>query len=107
MDEELRNKRLLRATEAFELLAISSRTLRRLPLPVVKIGRAIRYRLTDIERLITSNTQYVHPPASLVERRKWFNQVAGIDRPRTRLGKDGRPRLGGSAGREISRKNSA
>ena len=45
---------LLRRREAAEALALSERTVQSIPvdlLPVVRIGRAVRYRAVDLERL--------------------------------------------------------
>jgi hypothetical protein len=48
--------------QAAEILGVTAGTLsvwrctRRYPLPYVKIGRAVRYRMADIERFIESRT---------------------------------------------------
>jgi predicted DNA-binding transcriptional regulator AlpA len=54
--------RLLSEKETAELLHVSPGTLsvvrctRRWPLPYVKVGRAVRYRLSDIEAFMQSRT---------------------------------------------------
>jgi hypothetical protein len=48
--------------EAAEILGVTPGTLsvwrctRRYPLPYVKVGRAVRYRVADLERFIESRT---------------------------------------------------
>lgn len=56
-------ERLLTREEAAAILGVKAQTLavwhsyRRYPLPVVKVGRAVRYRLADIERFIESRIE--------------------------------------------------
>ena len=48
------NRSLLTRREAAESMSLSERTISAIPqdlLPVVRIGRAVRYRVVDIERL--------------------------------------------------------
>jgi len=55
---------------AAEFLAVSPGTLRvwrctgRVPLPFVKVGRAVRYRMRDLERFVESRTVGVAVPAN-------------------------------------------
>jgi excisionase family DNA binding protein len=55
-------KKLLTRVEAAEYLSVKPQTLAlwhstgRYALPVVKVGRAVRYRLEDLERFIASRT---------------------------------------------------
>jgi len=55
-------KKLLSRKEAAECLGVKPQTLAawhvtgRYGLPVVKVGRAVRYRLADLERWIASRT---------------------------------------------------
>lgn len=52
------NDRLLKTAEAAQLLGLSIKTMRFYsatgggPLPVVRLGRAVRYRMSDVEFLI-------------------------------------------------------
>lgn len=52
--------KLLKTQEAAEILGLSQKTLRFYsstgggPLPVVRLGRAVRYRLSDINSLIAA-----------------------------------------------------
>lgn len=40
--------------ELAKLLKVSKDTLRRLPIPYVRVGRGIRYRWSDVERFLAS-----------------------------------------------------
>lgn len=57
--------KLLKPKEVAEILGISVETLnvwrctKRYPLPYVKSGRLIRYRIPDVEAFIESRTQHV------------------------------------------------
>ncbi len=57
------NKRLLTREEAAEYLATTAGTLavgacrKTLPIPVVKMGRAVRYDIEDINRYIEEHKQ--------------------------------------------------
>lgn len=54
--------KLLKTQEAAEILGLSQKTLRFYsstgggPLPVVRLGRAVRYRMSDINSLIAGKT---------------------------------------------------
>ena len=52
---------LLRAGEAAELLAISTRTLSRMTkegdIPVIRLRKSVRYRREDVKRLIDEHTE--------------------------------------------------
>ena len=62
MSLAIANCPLVDEKRAGELLGVSPKTLsvwrctRRYPLPYVKIGKAVRYRLSDIEKFIRSRT---------------------------------------------------
>jgi excisionase family DNA binding protein len=49
---------LLTPEEAANLLKVSERTLRRLKLPRVKLGKQYRYRPVDVEGFINLNLEY-------------------------------------------------
>lgn len=53
--------RLLKASEAAELLSVSVRSVWSLrscgDLPAIQIGRATRFRLTDVERIIRNGAR--------------------------------------------------
>jgi predicted DNA-binding transcriptional regulator AlpA len=57
--------KLLKTQETAELLGLSQKTLRFYsstgggPLPVVRLGRAVRYRLSDINNLMAGNASPV------------------------------------------------
>jgi excisionase family DNA binding protein len=57
-----RQSDLLSREEAAEYLGVSPKTLatwactKRYPLPVVKLGRAVKYRVADLEKFIESRT---------------------------------------------------
>ena len=57
-----RQSDLLSREEAAEYLGVSPKTLatwhcrKRYPLPVVKLGRAVKYRVSDLEKFIESRT---------------------------------------------------
>lgn len=59
--EENKNK-LLKRKEAAEFLGIAEQTLavwsckKKYDLPIIKIGRSVRYRLSDIEEFLERNT---------------------------------------------------
>lgn len=56
------NNKLLKRNEAAQFLGISEQTLatwfckKKYDLPVIKIGGAVRYRLSDLEEFIERNT---------------------------------------------------
>ena len=58
----METKKLLSRKEAAEHLGVKTQTLAawhvtgRYGLPVVKVGRSVRYRLADLERWLTSRT---------------------------------------------------
>lgn len=60
-EQHTETDRLLRPHEAADLLGISLRMLWRLratdKLPVVKIGRSTRFRLSDLQRLVAEGVQ--------------------------------------------------
>lgn len=57
-----RQSDLLSREEAAEYLGVSPKTLatwactKRYPLPVVKLGRAVKYRVADLEKFIEART---------------------------------------------------
>lgn len=57
-----RQSDLLSREEAAEYLGVSPKTLatwactKRYPLPLVKLGRAVKYRVADLEKFIESRT---------------------------------------------------
>ncbi|MDP1646072.1 MAG: helix-turn-helix domain-containing protein [Thiobacillus sp.] len=57
-----RQSDLMSRDEAAQYLGVSSKTLatwactKRYPLPVVKLGRAVKYRVADLEKFIASRT---------------------------------------------------
>jgi excisionase family DNA binding protein len=56
-------KKLLTRTEAAQYLGVSDQTLadwactKRYPLPVVKVGRLVRYRVSDLESFLDIRTK--------------------------------------------------
>jgi excisionase family DNA binding protein len=57
-----RQSDLMSRAEAAQYLGVSPKTLatwactKRYPLPVVKLGRAVKYRVADLEKFIASRT---------------------------------------------------
>jgi hypothetical protein len=60
------------------ILKISPRMLYKLPLPFVKFGRAVRWRLSDIESRIRSNTVHraVPPDLRTKQGRAWIDETS-------------------------------
>lgn len=62
MNTQRRQSDLLSREEAAEYLGVSAKTLatwhcrKRYALPVVKLGRAVKYRVSDLEKFIESRT---------------------------------------------------
>ena len=60
--------RLLTAEQTAEMLGIAPQTLSvwrstaRYPLPYVRVGRCVRYRLADVERYIAAQTVHCGAP---------------------------------------------
>lgn len=48
---------LMTRKEAARYLAVSERTMRRLPLRTVKVGASVRYIVTDLDTYINLNSQ--------------------------------------------------
>ncbi len=61
-NKNISTNQLLTRIEAGEYLGVSPKTLaiwactKRYPLPMVKIGRLVKYRLEDLDNFITNNT---------------------------------------------------
>lgn len=64
-----RKSDLMSREEAAEYLGVSPKTLatwattKRYPLPLVKVGRSVRYRVADLEAFIQSRTVNTGAPA--------------------------------------------
>ena len=54
----LADDRLVGVSEASKLLDISPQTIRRIGLPVVKVGRRVLYRTRDLHNYIKKHTYY-------------------------------------------------
>ena len=54
----LADDRLVGMSEASKLLDISPQTLRRIGLPVVKVGRRVLYRIRDLHTYINKHTYH-------------------------------------------------
>ena len=54
----LADDRLVGVSEASKLLDISPQTIRRIGLPVVKVGRRVLYRTTDLHAYIKKHTYH-------------------------------------------------
>ncbi len=63
MSTEINTARLLTRSEAAEFLGVKEQTLAlwhstgRYSIPVVKVGRSVRYRMSDLERWIEERTE--------------------------------------------------
>lgn len=56
MRPELPASNLLTPSEAGQLLRLDTRTLKNLQLPVVRLGRQLRYDRGDIQKMIAAQT---------------------------------------------------
>lgn len=75
MPDDIYNKRLLNEREAAAFLGTSAGTLNNLrarnkrdgsgpAIPYVKVGKSVRYRLSDLEMFIEANTHGAEPRAA-------------------------------------------
>jgi excisionase family DNA binding protein len=62
-----RSSQLINVNEAAQVLAVSPSTLYgwvwQRKIPFVKVGRAVRFEMADLERFILQNRIEAHPPA--------------------------------------------
>jgi predicted site-specific integrase-resolvase len=89
---EQQSQQLLTEKEAAQKLIVAPETLqqwrhhRRYKLPYVKVGRLIRYRLSDLESFIASRTvAIVEPRAFVAQRAKCNEHRAALKRASTAL----------------------